>query len=104
VHSFDVPEGCGRAPFCADCIIRDSVRQASQGQRIVRRRARMELHRGEALKELYVLVTASPLEYQGRSLVLLVIEDISELADLYRMIPSAPSAGRCAMTRSRGCE
>jgi hypothetical protein len=94
VHSFDVPEGCGRAPFCADCIIRESVTQASQGRRVVRRRTRMELLRGKTITELYVLVTASPFEYQGRSLVLLAIEDISELADLYRMIPICSICGK----------
>jgi hypothetical protein len=39
-------------------------------------------------------VTASPFEYRERSLVLLAIEDISELADLYRMIPICSICGK----------
>ena len=46
------------------------------------------------MKDLYVLVTASPFKYQGRSLALLVIEDISELAELWRMIPICSICGK----------
>jgi len=38
-----VQEGCGRSPFCKDCIIRNSVAEAFQGNRGVRLRARLEL-------------------------------------------------------------
>src|SRR5271157_1363975 len=43
IHSTDTPEGCGRASFCENCIIRNSVREAYKGKHIVRRRIRMEL-------------------------------------------------------------
>jgi hypothetical protein len=87
LHSNDVPEGCGRAQFCEDCIIRNSVTKAFQGNRVVRLRAKMELIRDGYKMEIYALVTASPFHFQERPLVLLVIEDISEIAELQRMIP-----------------
>jgi hypothetical protein len=87
IHSSEVPEGCGRAPFCKDCIIRNSVTEAFQGNRVVRRRTRIELIRDAGRIGLYALITASPFFFQDRPLVLLVIEDISEVAELYRMIP-----------------
>lgn len=87
IHSFESPEGCGRAEFCHDCIIRDSVGEAFKGNRIVRKRTRIELiHDGNKV-EIYALITASPFSFQNKSLVLLVIEDISEVAELYRIIP-----------------
>ena len=94
VHSTDVPEGCGRAPFCEGCIIRESVEHAFRGQRVVRRRTKLELVRAKTTTELYALITASPFAYQGKPLVLLVIEDISEIADLYRMIPICSVCGK----------
>lgn len=87
IHSREVPEGCGRAPFCKDCIIRNSVTEAFQGNRVVRRRTRIELIRDRNKIEIYALITASPFTFRDMPLVLLVIEDISEVAELYRMIP-----------------
>jgi PAS domain-containing protein len=87
VHARDVPEGCGRGPSCERCVVRGSVVEAFKGKRVVRRRTRMEIHRGEENREIYALVTASPFRHQERALVLLVIEDISEIAELRRLIP-----------------
>jgi hypothetical protein len=87
LHARDVPEGCGRAPFCKDCIIRNSVTEAAQGNRVVRRRAGIELIRDGKKLDICALVSASPFCFQDRPLVLLVIEDISEIAELHRIIP-----------------
>jgi PAS domain-containing protein len=86
LHTNDVPEGCGRAPICKKCIVRNSVNKASQGHSVVRRRTKIEIIRGEAKIEIYALITASPFLFKERSYVLLVIEDISEIAELRRMI------------------
>lgn len=87
LHSTDVPEGCGRGPLCKDCIVRGSVTEAFDGKRVVRRRARIEIIRNREKIEIYALVTASPFNYEGKPLVLLIIEDISEIAELQRIIP-----------------
>jgi hypothetical protein len=47
----------------------------------------MELIRDEGKIAIYALITASPFPFHDKPLVLLVIEDISEVAELYRMIP-----------------
>ena len=94
IHSREVPDGCGRAPLCKNCIIRNSVVEAFQGKRVVRRRARIEFIRNMNKIEIYALITASPFIFQGRPLVLLVIEDISELAELYRIIPICSVCGK----------
>jgi hypothetical protein len=87
VNSKEALEGCGRAPHCKDCIIRNSVMEAHHGNRVVRRRARMELVRDGKKIEFYALITASPFVFRGMPLALLVIEDINELAELHRIIP-----------------
>ena len=87
LRSFDVPKGCGHGPLCKDCIIRTSVTKAFDGKNIVRRRTRIEIIRNRKKIEIYALITANPFNYNGRSLVLLIIEDISEIAELQKMIP-----------------
>jgi len=87
LHSRDVPEGCGRAPFCRDCVIRNSISAAFQGNKVVRSRHKMELIRDGNILEIYALITASPFLFQGTQLALLVVEDISEIVELKRLIP-----------------
>jgi PAS domain-containing protein len=94
IHSNDVPEGCGRSRFCKDCIVRNSVAEAFQGKRVVRRRARMEIFRDEKKIEIYALITVSPFVLEEKLLSLLVVEDISEIAELYRMIPICSICGK----------
>ncbi|MGA8181806.1 MAG: PAS domain-containing protein [Desulfobacterales bacterium] len=87
LHAVDVQEGCGRGPMCKDCVIRNSVAEAFHGNRVVRRRKKLEILRDGNKIEIYALITASPFCYQKKPLVLLVIEDISEIAELQRLIP-----------------
>lgn len=94
VHSIETDEGCGRSSACKDCVIRNSVGEVFQGSRVVRRRMRTELLRDGGKIEVYALVTASPFTFEGRQLVLLAIEDISEIAELYRMIPICYVCGK----------
>jgi PAS domain-containing protein len=79
-------DGCGHSPACAQCVIRNAVGQVFEGRRTVRQRTRLELTRAGGQVELFALVTASPLVYEGRDLALLVIEDFNEIAELKRMI------------------
>jgi PAS domain-containing protein len=87
LHSTDEPEGCGRGPFCKNCVIRNSVAEAFKGSRILRRRTKLDIIRDGYKTELYALITCSPFSYVDRPYVLLVIEDISIIAELRRMIP-----------------
>lgn len=93
-NSTEEREGCGRAPFCASCIIRNSVSEAFQGHRVVRNRTRIEIIRNGNRIEIYALISASPFVFHGSPLVLLVIEDISEIAELYRMVPICSECGK----------
>jgi PAS domain-containing protein len=87
VHSTEAPEGCGRAAFCKKCVVRNSVAEAFHGNRVVRKRMKLELEREGENKVIYALVTASPFLYQERPHALLVLEDITEIAELQRLIP-----------------
>ncbi len=87
IHSLDVPEGCGRAPFCKNCVIRGSVAACLQGQTVSRKRVRMEFVEGLSSKPMELLITASPMPDSGEPLALLMIEDVTELLSLRALIP-----------------
>jgi len=86
LHATDVPQGCGQGPMCRTCIVRNSVSEAFAGNATVRRRASLELVRDGSTTKLYVLLRATPFDYDGVRQVLLILEDIGELAELQRIV------------------
>ena len=91
LHSRDVTAGCGRGPFCKSCLVRGTVNEAFAGKKCVRRQVRMELCSGRKVKDLHVLLTASPFTYQGHERVVLILEDIGGLAAMRRLLPLSPN-------------
>jgi PAS domain-containing protein len=87
LHAHDVPEGCGRGPFCKTCVIRNSVTKSSTGQVVTRKRTNVELLLGGSKKELALLITASPIPNSDEPLSLLIVEDVSEITILKDLIP-----------------
>jgi len=87
LHSTETPDGCGHAPCCQTCVVRNSVKEAFRGQEVIRRKTRLELISGGKIRPIHVLITASPFHYEERRLALLVIEDISEQEEIRRIIP-----------------
>jgi len=87
VHSRNAAGGCGRGKYCRNCIIRGAVNDAFAGTQCVRRRVRMQLVSDDGNRELYILLSASPLEYEGNTLILLILEDVAELMQLQNLLP-----------------
>ncbi len=80
-------EGCGKSAACADCVVRNVVTFAiAQGQP-VRRRTTIEYHDDGSVQQMYALVTASPLVYDGRPCALLSIENLTLLLALTDALP-----------------
>jgi PAS domain-containing protein len=87
IHSTETPEGCGRAPYCKACIIRASVNRSLDGQMMVRQKAKLEkIENGRAVG-IHLLITTSPFTNNSEKLVLLILEDITELVTLQKMLP-----------------
>lgn len=87
IHATEVPEGCGHAPSCSDCVIRNSVKNAVRGTEVKRERTMMQLRIGNEIKEVPFLVTTAPLAYEGGRFTLLILEEISELLQLRGLLP-----------------
>jgi PAS domain-containing protein len=78
LHAAETPEGCGHAPACRDCVVRESVRDASQGRRVTRRWAEMGLQLKGAPAKVSVRVSCQPFTYEKSPLVLLVLEGLND--------------------------
>lgn len=88
LHCINAASGCGNAPPCADCLIRNSVRKVFvTGNGITRHRAVVEISDGGKTSELDLLLTVTPINFAGETSVLLCLEDITELTTLRTLIP-----------------
>ena len=87
LHSQDVPEGCGKAPMCRDCIIRKAVGACRDAVGTTRRRMKFEVQAEGKNVELELLISASPLPQAGKNAVLLVVENITEITKLRSILP-----------------
>jgi len=87
LHSRDVPAGCGHGPYCVDCVLRNGVTRSLQTGQRVREKTVLELHEGRVTRTIEMMVTAAPVTVEGRPLALLILEDISELLQLRRLLP-----------------
>lgn len=79
--------GCGKSAKCAECVVRSSVKAAERGESAKRRMVKLLLEQHGRVRDVSLLITAAPLTYEGRQLVLLVLEDVTELAELRQLLP-----------------
>ncbi len=87
VNARKSPEGCGRSEACKDCVLRNSVYEAIGGDKVFRRKTRMNVQTENGVNEIHFLITTSPFHYNDNEYVLLIMEDISELIQLRGIIP-----------------
>jgi PAS domain-containing protein len=87
IHSTDVTEGCGRAPSCKHCVIRNSVKECLEGKAVSRARMKMDFQPMSGRKTMELLITASPIAGDGEPLALVIIEDITEISALKGIVP-----------------
>jgi len=87
IRETESEDGCGTTQFCTECLVRNSVMEAWEGNKVVRRREVMRLLRGGDTVKMHLLITASPFHYEDRLLVLLAIEDVTKIMDLGGLLP-----------------
>lgn len=87
IHSTETAGGCGSSASCPDCVVRGSVVQSREGEKIVRQKVQMTADVGGKPTAKHFLVTTAPFASDGTTLVLLVLEDITELEALRRIVP-----------------
>ena len=90
-HATDHPLGCGFGPSRNECIIRKAVLASRKDKLPQRLKGKLELLPD---KNLSVLVSASSFEYNSDIYFLVMIEDISFMAELEGLIPICASCKR----------
>jgi diguanylate cyclase (GGDEF)-like protein len=78
IHAAETRSGCGKTASCNGCVIRRVVKEASRGKKIYRQDTKMEVVGENGRRESHISLTASPFVYGTESLVLLIVEDITE--------------------------
>ena len=94
IHALQEEEGCGATRFCPACATRQSVGSACRGEPVVRRWSIMDLLVNGEARRVNVLVTATPFEFQGHRLALVVLEDVTEITELRRLLPICSGCGK----------
>ena len=80
-HSQAKEGGCGKSKECKNCVIRNSVKGSYMGKSVLRKKTKMGVIQNNKAQEIYILVTTSPFNYRGKLIVILTLEDISELTE-----------------------
>jgi len=80
-HAIDDEIDCGKTKHCDVCPIRCAVQLSYNEKRLARTKSQMQVWRDGRKQDLFLLITAAPFEYDGRALVLLALEDISDLIE-----------------------
>jgi hypothetical protein len=78
---------CGTSDHCSLCVIRQSTARAFSAETTRKRPGVITLRVGHERRDTHYLVSATRFEHAGRPLVMLILEDVTELAELRRIIP-----------------
>jgi len=73
--------------YCVDCVLRNNVTRSLRHGERVREKTVMELRQEQGTLTVELMVTTAPVTVEGRPLALLILEDISELVQLRRLLP-----------------
>jgi hypothetical protein len=101
LHCIHSAEGCGLGPQCPACPVRDAVGASARGIKAVRSICEVTVVRGDLPRAVFLLVTVSPMRLAGKMLNVVVLEDVTELQELRKLIPICAS---CKKIRSEAGE
>jgi hypothetical protein len=87
IHAIEAIGGCGTSPFCRECVCRKSAEIALGNTTASRQKCHMTILKDGKPKEIYFDVTAAPFAYHEDHLVLLLLEDTTELMLLRKIVP-----------------
>ncbi len=87
IHAINFPGQCSTTEHCPECMVLQTTERVIGGERSFRQIAKMDLKRGKKIEEICFLVSGAPLVYDDRSYIILILEDITELVELRKIVP-----------------
>lgn len=94
IHASAMLGGCSHSAACKYCTVRNSVTDALEQNRIIRRRATVQLISPTKTIMLRALLSVSPFSLQGNPYALLMLEDFNEIVKLYRKLLICHECGK----------
>ncbi|MBW2368695.1 MAG: PAS domain-containing protein [Deltaproteobacteria bacterium] len=99
INAGESGEYCGKTNTCDYCIIRGSIAEALEGQRVHRRRAMIEIGTEGNTENVHLFVSAAPFnffnsDHIASELSLIILEDITELMELKKIVPICSNCKR----------
>ncbi|MGD9898533.1 MAG: hypothetical protein AB7T22_05345 [Calditrichaceae bacterium] len=85
--------GCGTSENCKYCVVRNSVKESLNGQKIYRKKATIYIDEQKEHQRLDLLITVSPFDFPDNKLCLLTMEDRSEIISLHNIISICANCG-----------
>ncbi|MFH1228558.1 MAG: sigma 54-interacting transcriptional regulator [Planctomycetota bacterium] len=82
IHAEETPEGCGFSESCKDCQVRNTALTALSGTETQRAKTNFELFINGQIQKRLLAISAAPIEYEQKRMVVLTVEDITELSYL----------------------
>jgi len=80
------PQACGTLDECLRCQLRPTIAEGLSGAKITRRRCQFSYRADEQTRELTFLVSTTPLDHKGERLAIVILEDITELSGLRKVV------------------
>jgi hypothetical protein len=94
INALSCTDGCGGARNCRDCPIRKAVGDAAAGKNVFRNQAVFQLRVDGNYTPVHLWITASLLRFDGRDLIVLILEDVDELVKDTGLVPVCESCGK----------
>jgi hypothetical protein len=79
--------GCGKTPACKDCMLRNSVKSSIKGDGVNRQKVKMSFVRDNKTRQMHMLITTKPFQYNGMNLILVIFENIADILALGGVLP-----------------
>jgi len=94
INALSCTDGCGGSRNCSDCPIRKAVGDAAAGKNVFRNQAVFQLLADGQYAPVHLWITVSLLHFDGRDLIVLILEDVDELVKDTGLVPICESCGR----------
>ena len=85
------PDRCGTVEDCVRCQLRAPMVAALAGETISRESCEISFNIDGRVASVVLLVSAMPLDYRGERLAIVILEDVTELAGLRRLLHTEKS-------------
>lgn len=79
--------GCGGATICSKCVLRKSVLESLEGRAVSRNKGKFDVIVDGEVKRWILLVTASPIIFENKRMVIILVEDVSLITQLQGLLP-----------------